>query len=346
MNTIKLTDLERLAIDFSNRNNKPYRKTTVKNLFIKKDKAGAYDEKSFIYNVKKLTVGRNTEVDNVIFCDAVISTVKSYTSSKSTAIDLIQSFTAFIAENKGPKFEVQYPAIPIDSTFERLMFITKYLQDPQSEIKDLEDELWQSERTIADDLKKLRGRDNDPISVCGRKFIVDDCERKNGHMSFASNVHPMFLTNNLTEVIAMLKGLKHMCEEPTMKPYALNVAGNIWVQLSDRAKNRIVYVLTELIPDDVEWYTSLEDKGSYAFSSERLISSVSRDCLMYVMKADEGCFIEYDGENGHEIIKADLVHFSWTDEITIIVNGSPRTIDKSKILCSALTIEQLAAAGD
>jgi len=346
MDKIKLTDLERLAVDFSKMKHKPYEKTTVKNLFIKKEDDGSYNNKTFMYHISEMGRCADGKIDNDMFSGAVMNTVKSRTSKKESAIALIKMFTAFIAEHKGPKFEVQYPAIPIDSTFERLMFITKYLQDPQNEIKGLEDELWQSDRTIADDLKKLRGRDDDPISVCGRKFIVDDCERKNGHMSFASNVHPMFLTNNLTEVIAMLKGLKHMCEEPTMKPYALNVAGNIWAQLSDRAKNRIVYVLTELIPDDVEWYTSLEDKGSYAFSSERLISSVSRDCLMYVMKADEGCFIEYDGENGHEIIKADLVHFSWTDEITIIVNGSPRTIDKNKILCSALTIEQLAAAGD
>ena len=74
--------------------------------------------------------------------------------------------------------------------------------------------------------------------------------RQRGRIQFTTTVHPLFLTFNITQVIATLKGLKHMCEDPILGNYALISAKSIWQQLSDYAKKRILYVTEHLLPDD------------------------------------------------------------------------------------------------
>ena len=55
------------------------------------------------------------------------------------------------------------------------MFIAKYLQDENNRISDLTGKLWVSERTIEEDMKRLRD-DVDPIQVCGKKFFISGTE--------------------------------------------------------------------------------------------------------------------------------------------------------------------------
>ena len=223
--------------------------------------------------------------------------VMSYTKSKNTAIGIFKAFVEFLKEN-GIEAEVQFPKIAVSNTFERQMFIAKYLQDESAEISDLPELLWISSKRIGDDLNKLRGLDGDPIRICGRDFIIEDTTRSRGRLNFASTVHPIFLTENLTQVIVLLKGLKHMAKTRSLADYANATAASVWQQLSDYAKKRIRYVLTELMPDgdgEWAWFEHLEHMNPVCFKSEESCSA--SDALMDCIKNEKPFMVEYrDGE--------------------------------------------------
>lgn len=133
------------------------------------------------------------------------------------------------------------------------MFIAKYLQEDENKISELPDILWVSGRTIEEDISRLRGIE-DPIQICGRKFFIPDTTRENGSVRFPSTAHPLFLAENLTQILIMLKGLKTMSENPLYEPYAVQTGREIWNQLSSYAKKRIRFVLSEMMPEDLTWY--------------------------------------------------------------------------------------------
>ena len=184
----------------------------------------------------KLTLLRNQYVENngseewdeVAMADAIRDTVKSYTRDKDNLILVYKQFCAYINKTYGITIPIEYPPIPIMNSFERYMFIAKYLHKAEHRISDLEDVLWQSGRTIEKDIEKLRGTDTDPIQVCGKPFILTESNRSRDHITCASTVHPFFLTSNLTQVITMLSGLRVMSEKPEFGEYARMTARDIW----------------------------------------------------------------------------------------------------------------------
>ncbi len=271
--------------------------------------------------------------------------VRMLPRGKETAIEVYRRFVAFLQE-KGVEVSVDFPPIPIENSFERLMFIAKYLQDEDAKISDLPDILWVSERTIDDDLLRLRG-EKDPIQVCGRSFFIPESDRSKGRLRSASTAHPLFLTENLTQVIIMLKGLRAMSENPLYARYAEATAADIWQQLSDYAKKRIHYVLGELMPEDLGWYESLEPCGD-SFSSETQCS-VSGNVWLDCMKNDKPFFAEYQEDNKTVFYKnCRFVPGSYRATNTGIVfnvecDDGLRTIESDRIIRSAYTIEELLA---
>lgn len=228
--------------------------------------------------------------------EAIKGCVRSYSRDKDVAIDICRGLIEFL-KDKGIEVEIQFPTISISNDFERLMFIAKYLQDPRHKVSDLEDRLWVSPRTIVEDMKKLRGEHTDSIQICGRVFKIDDLERNRGEVYFPSTAHPLFLTPNLTQVLVTLKGLKVMSEDPLYSEYARLAAADIWEQLSDYAKTRIHFVLSELLPEDLSWYEGLRKEDNESFYSECRCSpggNVFLDCI----KNEKSFCVEYEGENG------------------------------------------------
>lgn len=227
--------------------------------------------------------------------------VMAYTRNKDVAIQIFRLFVEFLGEN-GIKAEVNFPEISVSSSFERQMYIAKYLQERGAKISDLPDLLWVSQRTIENDLNKLRGLDDDPIQICGRKFIIEDTDRQNGGLHFSSTAHPIFLTENLTQVTILLKGLKLMAGNPALTEYAEATAISIWQQLSHYAKKRIRYVLTELLPDeDADWFTSLERDERRSFRTERTCSG--SNALLECLKNDMPFIVEYQNGEKSRIIR-------------------------------------------
>ena len=255
------------------------------------------------------------------------NSVMTYSSNKDTAISLYRDLIEFLAE-KG----VAVPPIPISNTFERLMFIAKYLQDENNRISDLSGRLWVSERTIEEDMKRLRD-DVDPIQVCGKKFFISGTERRDGGIRFQSTAHPIFLAENLTQVLVMLKGLRVMAENPLYEPYALQTGREIWNQLSVYAKNRIRFVLQEgKIPDHA---------GQRRFE-------VMRDIGDELCPQNGKSFcVEYE-EDGKISVYSDC-RMEWgsysTNPSSIIVNcsGGRVRLLLNHVIRSAYTLEELAA---
>lgn len=228
--------------------------------------------------------------------DNIKDSVKAYTRDKKTPIEIYKKFVRCLNDKYGLNITVNFPPIDSGNSFERQMFIAKYLQNHDAKISDLEDILWVSKRVIEDDLARLRGNE-DPIQVCGRVFTIPDFNRKYDRAEFASTAHPMFLTPNLTQVITMLKGLKFMAENTLYERYAIYTAVDIWVQLSDYAKDRIMYVLSELMPEDAAWYEALEKRKEDSFYTERRCGYHHNNVVLDCLKNEKNFYMEYK-ENG------------------------------------------------
>ena len=71
--------------------------------------------------------------------------VRAYSRNKDVAIHIYKDFLKFVKEKSGIEIAVEFPPISISNTFERLMFIAKYLQDPRHKVSDLPDRLWVSQ---------------------------------------------------------------------------------------------------------------------------------------------------------------------------------------------------------
>ena len=269
------------------------------------------------------------------------ASVRAYSRNKDIAIRVYRDFLDFLKAKSGVDILVQFPPIAISNTFERLMFIAKYLQDPRHKVSDLAELLWVSPRTINDDIKRLRGDHEDPIQICGKVFTVDDMEKHKDTVYFPSTAHPLFLTPNLTQVLVTLKGLKAMANDPLYAEYARLTATDIWEQLSDYAKTRIHFVLSELLPEDLSWYESLRKPDEEYFYSEVRCSgsNVVLDC----MKNEKAFCVEYEGEDGICIYKQCVFVPRSYDGDSIEVNSASGTVRLvlDRIIRSAYTAEEL-----
>jgi len=225
------------------------------------------------------------------------------------------------------------------------MYLANELQGEDLNIEDLSERLWVSTRTLEEDLKKLRGLDEDPIQILGRKFEIRDMERKNGKVLLSSTVHPFFLTWNLTQVIAALKGLQMMMENPLMKVYAEKSAEDLWMQLSSYGKNRILQVSKELFQEDTAFYEALARSESDAFLEEKRFKttdgpSVLMDCL----KNEKSFFMEYLEEDGSAVFLEGCHCIPGTYKgsfLKIEYKEGVRTVFFDRVLRSAYTKEEL-----
>lgn len=281
------------------------------------------------------------------------SCVQSYSSNKDMAIQLFKDLVEYLAERGVNVREISWPPIPVSNTFERLMFLAKYLQEEENNISELSKMLWISQRQVEDDLRRLRGQ-IDPIQVCGKTFSIEESTRHGGRVYFESTAHPLFLAENLTQILVMLKGLKEMSENPLYRPYAMETAREIWRQLSSYAQRRLRFVLQELMPEDFSWYDSLANEdpatanaSANHFHSEREISrrhpstglSVILDCL----KNGKPFCVEYADEDGNHLYKDCLIEDGSyeTDGITVTTPSGKKHLSFKKILRSAYTMEEL-----
>lgn len=284
-------------------------------------------------------------IESEYLADYIKSSVMALPRGKESAIKVYKKLIAFLKE-KGIEVSIEFPRIPIENSFERQMFIAKYLQDKNAKISDLKDKLWVSDRTIDQDLQRLYRGSDDPIQICGRPFFIPDSVRSKDQIHSASTAHPLFLTENLTQVIIMLQGLHVMAEDPIKKHYAEATAADIWEQLSDYAKKRIRFVLDELLPEEIKWYEKLENKSESFYTEQQC--SIDGNAWMYCFKNEIPFHIEYKEDDEVVIYKnCFFVHGSYRqagETITFEVDcdKGKKTICSDRILRSTRIIEELA----
>jgi hypothetical protein len=242
----------------------------------------------------------------------------------------------------GIRAMISYPKVDISNSFERMMYIVKFLQDSEKTMADLYDEIWVSERTLEEDLAKLRGKD--PIQVLGRQLLVKDIERRDGKVLFSSTVHPLFLTLNLSQALTMLMGLKVMARKPLYSEYAKVTATAIWNQLSDYGRNRLLKVLKELLGEETRWYESLSSFEPELFSTESEIGSKSPEsAILDCMKNKKPINVEYLSEDGPAWLKdCRVLPGTFTGEgISVISNGQEHFLVFDKIIRVSNLLEDL-----
>ena len=283
------------------------------------------------------------EYDPKIYAEATENVVKGCTSNKDTLISVYKEYNSFIAHTYGIEILIIYPPIPISNTLERLMFIAKYLQDEKNSISDISDILWQSQRTIEKDIARLQGNDNDTLQVCGQKFIIHETDRSMGHLYFESTAHPFFLTCNLTQVITALEGLRIMSGQPGFEGYAVPMAKNIWRQLSDYGKERIFYVMENLLCRDTSWYASLGEEDEFSYKTESECCRSRDDILMYCLKGGDRrpCYIEYQNGDKSEFLMDVQVIQNTDAGWKVRVNGEELILERDKIIRSSFHKENM-----
>jgi len=200
---------------------------TAENLF-RGSKEYSFLSQNIIKNIVDKEIC-NPDVQELI-AEAIRASVKSYTRDKNAAIKIYKNFVHFIRIKYQMNIPVEFPP-EFSSDFDRQMYIVKESHEKGRDIAYFEDKLWISDRTIEEDLSKLRSEEG--VSILGQRVRVKGIERQNGRIEFKSNVHPIFFALNLTQVVAMLQGLKLMTEDKAYKEYALKLTANIWNELSE-----------------------------------------------------------------------------------------------------------------
>ena len=70
------------------------------------------------------------------------------------------------------------------------------------------------------------------ISVMDQELRLSDVQLHNRKVTAVSTMHPLFLAQNLTQIICMLEGLRRMENNWAMGSDAQTTADSIWGQMS------------------------------------------------------------------------------------------------------------------
>lgn len=275
---------------------------------------------------------------------AIIDTIKSYNSNKQSAITLFKSFLIFLKEEYGFEAQVDFPAEELSNSLFRQLQLVKTVQNKEVRIEELEDMFWVSSRTIYDDLEKLENQKS-PLSIFGKPFIVDGLSRSRGIIKLESTVHPLFLSFNLTQVIATLQGLHRMSRDQRVERYATLSAATIWQQLSDYGKNRILEVMEQgIFPDDTSWYKDLDEEDLKSFYSEKECSSPEGESsILNFMKNGKRFFLEYRDETTDKSLFFNVSRVKMGEEETyeITTDKGIRIIQRNRIIGTAERMDDL-----
>lgn len=268
------------------------------------------------------------------------NSVQNYKRNKDNAIKVYKQFLEFL-KTKGISADVTFPPIPVSNSFERLMFIAKYFQEPGKKISELSNILWVDQRTVKDDIKKLMetDNDNDPLQVCGKKFVIPEIDSENDTLKFESTAHPLFLTPNITQLIVTLKGLKEMSKNPLYGNSAKITAAIIWEQLSDYAKKRIPEVLMELLSEDPAWYENLKAPGTTLYYTERACVVENADTIFCYAKGDSFCMEVLNGDGKGIYTNCHHVRFYDSDNFVFESDQGKKELSLKNEIRIAQTLE-------
>jgi biotin operon repressor len=178
------------------------------------------------------------------------------------------------------------------------MYIVKSLHERQYNAAEIAEQLWLSERTIEKDIEQLE----EGINVLEQSLkIRREIVVKNKTLN---SIHPLFLSANLSQIVVLLQGLEYMAREKAYSEYAVRLASNIWNELSEYGRSRIMKV-TDLLGLNINWFKVLEQNRNIGlYSSEIDCSNVEgAGNVLDFLKNGKSCTIELENESGSVILE-------------------------------------------
>lgn len=320
---VKLEDVQ----DFEINDNTPSR------IFFKGKKLKLKDLKKVFENIEEQNLDKEIIKlePNEIREDIIQSILNK--NNKDTAHKVYSTYIDYMNQNYF-KDEIKarqiQPLPTYYSELERRLLIAKKMHE-EFNIEDIAREFLVSPRTIKKDLSDLQ---NGKIKVLDQKLQVE-YERNGEHIQLKSKVHPLFLVENLTQVIALLNGLSYARRDYGYHEYAKETAVSIWMQLSDDAKDRIQNVLVDRLNLNKSWYDEIsqESEKEYMFKVEEDFSS---DRYLDIRKNGKNCIIQYRDDDGKIVDQyVDEIISKEGKIITAIIYEENREIkiNTDKIIC-------------
>lgn len=258
---------------------------------------------------------------------AIRDSAASYTRDKKTVIETYTDFLEYLENKYGIHIVLEFPPL-FNSPFDRQMHIVKLLHSNSYNASEFADRLWLSERTITNDLESLQ----DGITVLGQDLRIarDYLIRSSPDLN---TIHPVFLTANLTQVVIMLRGLELMQRDPAYREYAFRLALNIWSELSDYGRQRIITVSDQLNLNK-GWFMKLEDRYSQSlYATERECSDEDgMGNVLYFLKNRKSCSIEVKAEAGSVIYENCRINYVRDGEISITALGNEVRLPRESII--------------
>lgn len=299
-------------------------RATAKNLLM--ERANTFLEQPSLTKMKNQPIN-DREVINLIPA-AIKDTVTSYTKDKNTAIHIFKDYLVFLETEYGITVNVNFPPT-FNSQFDRQMYIVKSLHERNYRALNFAEELWMSDRTISTDLQQLE----DGITILGQNLKIhrqDVVNRDEG----LNTIHPIFLAANLTQMVILLRGLEQQAQDPAYQEYAVRLAANIWSELSDYGRSRIMTVSAQLNLN-IEWFNKLEEKRNKGLYSTEAHCSYDEGAgnILYFLKNGKGCTIEIENEDGLAILEDCRIKSHGNGaEITVLHKGQQLTIPIDSVI--------------
>lgn len=276
---------------------KPISKSRIKKAFEcltkyeKEEKKFSKQSKANKYNSGINNKYIDKMVDSVQIREDLIERLKSKKDKKRDHY-IYSKYIKFLNKNKDKGMSIE--KLPRYYTeLERRLEIIKRIHKGcnASDISDMAYELMLDESNIHRDLRIISDGE---MSVMGQRVKVEYRKQndENGEEYILSTAHPLFLVQNLEQIIALLNGLKYSYEIYGYKEYARETAVSIWMQLSDYATNRILNGLPKKeLKIDINWYKmiadeaeerkrKLEEEEDYiidSFKTEEFISNIGEE---------------------------------------------------------------------
>jgi len=313
------------------------KKTNAKALLKDKKKNSRRDDSYFLQD-QGISANEEINANGLESLTASIKDSIKRSSNKKGTIEVYKIFCEYL-EKKSILVKIDWPTVDISNRLECILFIAKYLQDgkPKSELENI---LMLGEKTINEYVKTLE----EGTEFLGTPFRVDTTRRHRNRIDFPSTVHPILLTPNLTQVLIMLKELKAVyVRKKIFQEYAWHLAVNIWQQLSDYARDRILYVLENLMPEDIDWYKELDEAEREGhFQTEEYLSRRGSDSILDCLKNRKKCHIEYKNEDGSVVFLQDCTVIKLSGDSIVVEHAEGASeLMESRILRSAYTKEEL-----
>ena len=207
-------------------------------------------------------------------CPALKSTKLERAVFYNSFVDYLLDATLF----KDGKTKVQKLPPVMNELERKLDYVKNYREYKHMKQEKLARLYYVDSKTIRNDDSAIR---NGYFNAFGQKIDIEyDAENK----TLFSTPVPIFMVQNITQIVTILNGLGIMWQDSRYHAYAQTTAYTIWKQLTPYVKARIMDNLVEIMHLDREWYEHINrhaEQQSAKYFTEPMIAMGCHNLLMY-----------------------------------------------------------------